>query len=155
MRISDWISDVCSSDLQEAQRRLPKWLFESIDRGSEDEWATAHNRVAYQRLKLRNRVLVDMTGRDLGTTLFDKEVGLPLAIAPTGIVGLCWYEGELALARAAAKMGVPYTLATNSITPLERLRRTRAASSGSSSISGKTGSFPMISCVAPSGPAIR
>jgi isopentenyl diphosphate isomerase/L-lactate dehydrogenase-like FMN-dependent dehydrogenase len=105
----------------EARRRLPKWVFEMIDRGSEDEIAPRHNRAALDRLKLRNKVLVDISGRDLGTTLFGRRLGLPVAVAPTGAVGLCWYEGEVALARAAAAAGVPYTLATNSLTPLEKV----------------------------------
>lgn len=104
-----------------ARRRLPKWLFEAIDRGSEDEWAIEHNRNSYRRLKLRNRVLVDISGRDLGTTLFGRRADMPLAVAPTGIVGLCWYEGEIALARAAEKLGIPFTLATNSTTSLEKV----------------------------------
>ena len=104
-----------------AKRRLPKWVFEFVDRGAEDGLAIAHNTAAFRQLKLRARSLVDMSGRDLGATLFGKQSALPLAIAPTGAAGLCWYEGELGLARAAAKAGVPFTMAIGSTTPLEKV----------------------------------
>jgi len=105
----------------EARRRLPKWIFEFLDRGNEDEIAIANNRAAFERVKLRNRVMVNIADRNLGTSLFGKPINFPLAIAPTGAAGLCWYEGELALAKAAAAMGVPFTLATGSLTRLEKL----------------------------------
>jgi isopentenyl diphosphate isomerase/L-lactate dehydrogenase-like FMN-dependent dehydrogenase len=104
-----------------AKRRLPKWIFEFVDRGAEDGLAIEHNLAAFRRLKLRARALIDMSGRDLGATLFGKKSSLPHAIAPTGAAGLCWYEGELGLARAAAKAGVPFTMAIGSTTPLEKV----------------------------------
>jgi isopentenyl diphosphate isomerase/L-lactate dehydrogenase-like FMN-dependent dehydrogenase len=105
----------------EAKRRLPKWVFEFVDRGTEDEVGIAHNVEAFRRIKLRNRVLVDMTERDLGGALFGQRVSLPAAVAPTGAAGLCWYEGELELAKAAARFGIPFTLAISSTTPLEKV----------------------------------
>jgi isopentenyl diphosphate isomerase/L-lactate dehydrogenase-like FMN-dependent dehydrogenase len=105
----------------EAKRRLPKWIFEFVDRGSEDEWALANNREAFQRIKLTNRVLVDLTDSAPGTTLFGKALPLPLVIAPTGAAGLCWYQGEIALARGAAKFGVPFTMATGSTSSIEEV----------------------------------
>lgn len=104
-----------------AKKRLPKWIFEFVDRGTEDETAMPHIRHAFNRIKLKNRALVDMTNRDLGTTLFGKRIALPMAIAPTGSAGLCWYEGELALAKAAAKFGIPFTMAVSSTTALEKV----------------------------------
>ena len=110
------------ADLREAsRRRLPKWIFEFVDRGSEDEWAIEHNREAFQRIKLRNQVLVDMSDREVGTTLFGKKIGLPVAIAPTGSAGLLWYDGDVALAKAAAKTGLPFTAAVSSLTSLEKI----------------------------------
>ncbi len=106
-----------------ARRRLPKGVFEFVDRGSEDEIALRDNRAAFGRLKLRTRFLVDLTGRDMGTDLFGKRSELPLAIAPTGIAGLLCYQGELALARAAAAAGVPFTLTSNSITSIDAIAR--------------------------------
>jgi (S)-mandelate dehydrogenase len=107
----------------EAKRRLPKWIFEFVDRGTEDEVGLRHMTEAFRRIKLRNRALVDMSGRDLGSTLLGKSVPFPLAIAPTGAAGLCWYEGEVALAKAAARFGVPFTMAVGSTTPLERVAK--------------------------------
>lgn len=110
------------ADLREAaRRRLPKGVFEYLDRGSEDEVALAHNRRAYDRLKLKTRVLVDLEKLSTEVDLLGGPAALPLAIAPTGIAGLCSYEGELALARAAAQAGVPFTLATGSITSMEKI----------------------------------
>lgn len=104
-----------------ARRRLPKWIFEFVDLGAEDNIAIRNNIEAFRRLKLRGRALVDMSGRNLGTSIFGAISTLPLAIAPTGAAGLCWYEGELELARAAASVGVPFTMAVGSTTPLERV----------------------------------
>jgi isopentenyl diphosphate isomerase/L-lactate dehydrogenase-like FMN-dependent dehydrogenase len=110
------------ADLRDmARRRLPKGVFEYLDRGSEDEVALAHNRRAYDRLKLKTRVLADLQELSTDVHLLGDASELPLAIAPTGIAGLCSYEGELALARAAAKAGVPFTLATGSITSMEKI----------------------------------
>src|SRR5436189_6482054 len=98
------------ADLREiARRRLPRGLFHFVDRGSEDEVALRNNRAAFERIKLRHRALVDVSGRSMATTLFGKPVSMPLAIAPTGAAGLCWHEGELELAKAAAKARIPFT----------------------------------------------
>lgn len=109
-------------DLREAaQRKLPKGLFEYIDRGAEDEITMAANRTAFQSLRFKTRLLVDLTLLDTTTTLFGKPLRFPLIIAPTGVAGVCWYEGELALARAAAKAGIPFSLATGSVTAMEKI----------------------------------
>lgn len=102
-----------------ARRHLPKGVFEFIDRGAERDLALGENVEAFRRLKLNARFLVDFSERDMGTELFGKRIAFPLAIAPTGVAGLCWPQGELALARAAAAAGVPFTLAAASITPME------------------------------------
>src|SRR5215212_4643299 len=90
---------------QMARRRLTRALFEFIDRGSEDEVGLRHNREALERIKL------------LG-----KPQTLPIVIGPTGPAGFAWYRGETALARAAAKAGIPFTLASTSNTPMEEIR---------------------------------
>ncbi|MFN3892107.1 MAG: alpha-hydroxy acid oxidase [Beijerinckiaceae bacterium] len=118
------ILDHCQNiaDLREAaRRRLPRGVFEFFDRGSEDEASLKGNRKAFARIKLRNKVLVDVSRRSMATTLFGKPMAMPLAIAPTGVAGVCWYEGEAELARAAAKTGVPFTLATPSVTSIETI----------------------------------
>ncbi|MBI3915540.1 MAG: alpha-hydroxy-acid oxidizing protein [Betaproteobacteria bacterium] len=104
-----------------AKRRLPKWLFEFVDRGTEDEVALHNNREAFERIQFRPRMLVDVSGRTLDTTLFGKEHKMPIGIAPTGAVGMMWYQGELELARAAKEAGIPFSLATGSITSMEKI----------------------------------
>ena len=104
-----------------AKRRLPRAVFEFVDRGSEDGIAVANNRNAFERIKLRHRALVDVSGRTMATTLFGKPVSMPMAIAPTGAAGLCWHEGELELAKAAAKAKIPFTLATGAMTSMEKI----------------------------------
>ena len=109
-------------DLREmARRRLPRFLFEYVDRGSEDEVALRNNRAAFERIKLKPRTLVDVSARTPETTLFGKRHSMPLAIAPTGTAGLMWYRGEVALARAARAAGVPFTLATSSLSAIETI----------------------------------
>jgi isopentenyl diphosphate isomerase/L-lactate dehydrogenase-like FMN-dependent dehydrogenase len=112
------------ADLREAaKRRLPKGVFEFVDRGSEDEVGLRNNRTGFERIKLRPRSLVDMSRRSMQTTLFGKPMGMPLAIAPTGAAGLVWYEGELELAKAAAAAKVPFTLATGAMTSMEKIAK--------------------------------
>lgn len=108
---------------ERARRFLPRFVFEFIDRGAEDEIAVGHNRAAIERLKLRGRALVDISGRDLSTTLWGRTMAFPAAVAPMSPLGLAWFEGELAMARAAAKAGVPYTLPTMAMTPMEKILR--------------------------------
>ncbi len=109
-------------DLREmAKLRLPKWLFEFVDRGTEDEVALRNNREAFERIQFKPRMLVDVSGRKLDTTLYGKEHKMPIGIAPTGAAGMMWYKGELELARAARDAGVPFSLATGSITSMEEI----------------------------------
>ena len=109
-------------DLREvAQRRLPKGIFEYVDKGTEDGISLEENRAAFQRIKLRTRFLNDWSKRDLGTEIFGKRIDLPFGIAPTGSAGLMWYQGEVELARAAAAAGIPFTLATGALTSLEEV----------------------------------
>lgn len=107
----------------EAKRRMPKWIFEFIDRGTEDEVGINHNIAAFRRIKLRQTALVDVTKRDLGGSFFGKPAGLPVAIAPTGAAGLCWYEGEMAIAEAAQQFDIPFIMAISSTTALEAVAR--------------------------------
>jgi (S)-mandelate dehydrogenase len=110
------------ADLREiALQRVPKGMFEFVDRGTEDEVALGNNRAAFERIKLKPRTLVDVSGRSQETTLFGRRQPMPIAIAPTGSAGLMWYEGEIALARAAAAAGIPFTLATGSMTAMEKI----------------------------------
>lgn len=104
-----------------ARRRLPRGLFEFVDRGSEDEVALRANRAAFDDLRLVPRGLVDVSRRSPVARLFGRDLAMPLAVAPTGAAGLLWYHGEVELARAAAEAGVPFTLSTASITSMEQV----------------------------------
>lgn len=104
-----------------AKRRLPRGLFEYVDRGSEDERALANNRAALERIRFRPRVLRNVSVRNLETTLFGRTQSMPIAISPTAVAGMLWHNGDVLAARAAAKAGVPITLSTASVTPLERV----------------------------------
>ena len=104
-----------------ARQRLPKWLFEFVDRGTEEEVALRNNREAFERIQFRPRMLVDVSGRKLDTTIYGKEHKMPIGIAPTGAAGMMWYKGELELARAAKAAGIPFSLATGSITSMEEI----------------------------------
>ncbi|MDR8761964.1 alpha-hydroxy acid oxidase [Burkholderia multivorans] len=104
-----------------AQRRLPKGIFEFVDRGSEDEVVLRENHAAFERIKLIPRALVDVSQRSARTSLFGHDISLPLVVGPTGVAGLLWYQGEVQLARAAAAAAVPFTVSTGSLTSLETI----------------------------------
>ena len=110
--------------LREAARwRLPRGVFEYIDRGTEDETLLVENRRALDSIRFVPRFPEHVALRDCSAMLFGRPTAMPYAIAPTGAAGLVSYEGELALARAAAAAGVPYTLATNAMTAVEKIGR--------------------------------
>ena len=110
------------ADLREvARKRLPKGVFQYLDLGTEDLIALRNNRQFIEDTKLLNKVLVDVSAIDTSTEILGGKSSLPMAIAPTGIAGLTWHEGELELAKAAAKAGVPFTLATGSSTAMEKI----------------------------------
>lgn len=104
-----------------AQKRLPRGVFDYVDKGSEDLIALANNRNAFADIKLLNKVVTDISDVRLDTEIFGKTSALPLCIAPTSTAGLTWYQGELELAKAAAAADVPFILATGSNTPMEKL----------------------------------
>jgi L-lactate dehydrogenase (cytochrome)/(S)-mandelate dehydrogenase len=104
-----------------ALKRVPKGLFEFVDRGTEDEVSLRNNRAVFERIRLKPRVLAGVSNRTQEITLFGKTHKMPIVIAPTGTAGLMWYEGEIALARAAAEAGIPFTLATGSMTAMEKV----------------------------------
>jgi L-lactate dehydrogenase (cytochrome)/(S)-mandelate dehydrogenase len=109
-------------DLRErALARVPKGLFEFVDRGTEDEVALRNNRAVFDRIRFKPRTLTDVSARSQEITLLGQKHRMPIVIAPTGIAGLLWHEGEIALARAARAAGIPFTLATGSITAMERV----------------------------------
>ena len=96
-------------DLREmAKKRLPKWMFEFVDRGTEDEVALRNNRAAFEKIKLKTQVLVDVSKRDQSVEIFGKTHKMPMGIAPTGPAGMLYYKGELELARAAKAAGMSF-----------------------------------------------
>ena len=105
-----------------AQRRLPRALFDYIDRGSYDERTWARNRDDLRAIALRQRVMVDVSNLDLTTTVLGQEWAMPVALAPTGLTGLFRRDGEILAARAAQTAGVPYCQSTMSICPIEDVR---------------------------------
>jgi L-lactate dehydrogenase (cytochrome) len=95
-----------------AKRNLPGGVFDYIDGAAEDEVALARSIRVFDDVLFRPRVLRDMSNIDLSTTLLGKTIPMPLALSPTGFGRISDSQGELAVARAAARMGLPYTLST-------------------------------------------
>ncbi|UVF20681.1 alpha-hydroxy-acid oxidizing protein [Microvirga terrae] len=105
-----------------AQRRLPRGLFEYIDRGAEDELALSNLRRSLDAIRLSPRVLTGHPERDLRVRVMEREIAMPVVVAPTALAGLVAYDGEAKLARAAARQGVPFCISTQSITTIEEVR---------------------------------
>lgn len=105
-----------------ARRRLPLGIWEYLERGVEDEAALARNRAAFEQVTFRPRVMRNVSHIDPSTDLLGKKAAFPLAIAPTGSAGIMAYRGDFALARAAARAGVPFTISTASTMNLEQIR---------------------------------
>ncbi len=113
----------CIEDLRElARRRVAKALFDYVDRGSYSEQTLRANRQDFEALALRQRVAVDVDRRSTRTTMIGQDVSMPVALAPTGLTGLSWGDGEMLAARAAERFGVPFTLSTMSICSIEDVR---------------------------------
>ena len=117
------VADLRSS----AKRRLPGGVFDYIDGGAEDELTMSSNVQAYRSLTFRPRVLRDVSDIDITSSLLGKPLAFPLVLAPTGFTRIAEPGGELAVARAAARAGVPYTLSTLGTRSIEEVA---AVSSG-------------------------
>ncbi|HEY5639167.1 MAG TPA: alpha-hydroxy-acid oxidizing protein, partial [Dehalococcoidia bacterium] len=99
------------SDLRRiARRRLPRGVFDYIDGAAEDEVTAARNAAAYRNVEFRPRVLRNVDHIDTSTTLLGQPLAFPLVLAPTGFTRMVDPQGELAVARAAARAEVPYAL---------------------------------------------
>ncbi|MFN3745087.1 MAG: L-lactate dehydrogenase [Hyphomicrobiaceae bacterium] len=110
----------CIEDLRVlAKRRVPRMFYDYADSGGWSESTYRANEEDFQRIKLRQRVAVDMTNRTLATTMAGIPVAMPLALAPVGLTGMQHADGEILAARAANKAGVPFTLSTMSICSIE------------------------------------
>jgi L-lactate dehydrogenase (cytochrome) len=107
---------------QVAKRRVPKMFFDYADSGSWTEGTYRANEADFADIKLRQRVLVDMTNRSLETKMAGQTVSMPVALAPTGLTGMQHADGEMLAARAAEEFGVPFTLSTMSICSIEDVK---------------------------------
>jgi L-lactate dehydrogenase (cytochrome) len=110
----------CIEDLrQTARRKVPRAFFDYAEAGSYSQETLAANRADLERIKLRQRILVDVSQRDLTTTILGEKAALPLALAPIGLCGMQHGDGEILACRAAQAAGIPFTLSTMSICSIE------------------------------------
>src|SRR5205085_3968212 len=99
--------------------KVPKAFFDYADRGSYSEQTLRANREDLERIKFRQRILVDVSKRDLSTTILGEPAALPLVLAPVGLLGMQHGDGEILACRAAHAAGIPFTLSTMSICSIE------------------------------------
>jgi L-lactate dehydrogenase (cytochrome) len=110
----------CIEDLRELhRRRVPKAFFDYADRGSYAEQTLRANREDLEQIKFRQRVLVDVSKRDLSTTILGEPAAMPLILAPVGLLGMQHGDGEIHACRAAQAAGIPFTQSTMSICSIE------------------------------------
>ncbi len=101
------------------KRRTPRMFYDYAESGSWTEQTFRENTSDFDRIRLRQRVAVDMTNRSTATQMVGQDVAMPVALAPVGLTGMQCADGEIKAARAAAKFGVPFTLSTMSICSIE------------------------------------
>lgn len=106
-----------------ARKRLPRAVFEFFDGGAEDEVTLRANRAAFESVRLLPKVLVDVSESDPSTEILDVAARWPFVIAPTGSIGIGWPGADVAIARAAAAFGVPFTLSTMATASIEEVAR--------------------------------
>jgi L-lactate dehydrogenase (cytochrome) len=110
----------CIADLHALyKRRVPQMFYDYVESGSWTESTFRDNQQAFKKIKLRQRVLVDMAERSLASHMVGQPVSMPVALAPTGLTGMQHADGEILAARAAEKFGVPFCLSTMSICSIE------------------------------------
>jgi L-lactate dehydrogenase (cytochrome) len=110
----------CIEDLRLLhQRRVPKAFFDYADRGSYTEDTLRANHDDLQQIKFRQRILVDVSKRDLSTTILGEPAAMPLILAPVGLLGMQHGDGEIHACRAAQAAGIPFTQSTMSICSIE------------------------------------
>ncbi|AWL29495.1 alpha-hydroxy-acid oxidizing protein [Acinetobacter defluvii] len=111
-----------ANDYREAaRRRLPPFLFHYIDGGAYAEYTLKRNVEDLSKIALRQRVLNDMSQLSLETKLFDETLSMPVALSPVGLTGMYARRGEVQAAVAADKKGIPFTLSTVSVCPIEEV----------------------------------
>lgn len=102
-----------------ARRRLPRGVFDFIDGGSEDERSLSGNSAAFDLFRFRPHTLVDVRDVDTKATILGQGAGMPLIAGPTGAAGFSWPRGDLAVAGAAGRAGIPYALSTSASVSIE------------------------------------
>ncbi len=118
----------CIDDLKQLyERRVPKMFYDYAEAGSYTEQTFRENTSDFQKIRLRQRVAVDMTGRSTETTMIGQKVAMPVALAPVGMTGMQCADGEIKAARAAQAFGVPFTLSTMSICSIEDIAEATTA----------------------------
>ena len=111
------------ADLREvARKRLPRGVFEFVDRGTEDEVALRNNRAAFDDWSFVPHALVDVSHRSVKTTLFGREYAAPFGFAPMGGSSMAAYQGDIVLARCAAQSNIPMIMSGASLSRLEDVR---------------------------------
>ncbi|MEQ9530909.1 MAG: L-lactate dehydrogenase [Haliea sp.] len=121
MSIYDVIPITVADYRRRARRRLPRFLFDYAEGGANDELTLAANVSAFQRLRLKQRVMRDVSGVDTATELLGRTASLPLALAPVGMAGMFARRAEVQAARAAEQAGIPFTASTVGICSLEEI----------------------------------
>lgn len=112
-----------TTDYREAaRRRLPRFLFDYIDGGAYAEQTMGRNQLDLQALSLRQRVLKEVGDVDLSTTVFNEPFSLPVALGPVGLTGMYARRGEVQAARAAVSRGIPFTMSSVSVCPIEEVQ---------------------------------
>ncbi|MDV4145819.1 alpha-hydroxy acid oxidase [Shimia sp. FJ5] len=112
----------CIDDLKRLhERRTPRMFFDYCESGSWTEQTFRENTSDFDKIYLRQRVAVDMSGRSTATQMIGQDVSMPVALAPVGLTGMQCADGEIKAARAAEKFGVPFTLSTMSINSIEEV----------------------------------
>jgi isopentenyl diphosphate isomerase/L-lactate dehydrogenase-like FMN-dependent dehydrogenase len=106
-----------------AERSIPRPIFDFFDGGAEDEVTLRDNRAAFERVRLLPRVLEDVRTPDLSCEILGGPSKMPIVIAPTGGIGIAWPGADLAIARTAKALGIPYTLSTNATASIEAIAK--------------------------------
>ena len=110
----------CVEDLRVlSRRRVPTMFYDYADSGSWSESTYRANEAAFARLKFRQRVAVNLEDRSIRARMLGQDVAMPAAIAPVGLTGMQHADGEILMARAAERFGIPFTLSTMSICSIE------------------------------------
>ena len=127
-KVPDLSRITCIEDLRVlAQKRVPRMFYDYADSGSWTESTYRANSEDFQRIKLRQRVAVNMEGRSTATKMVGIDVKMPVCIAPVGLTGMQSADGEIKAARAAEKFGIPFTLSTMSICSIEDVAQNTTA----------------------------